>query len=241
MELKQGVSVKVPVRLRAVVDGSALSGVTSTQVVVYVQKHGGAATLKTIEPASWTEIDATNMSGEYDLTLTAGDLDTLGFFKYHVSYPGISMVYPGLIQVVAQIESDTYSRIGAPVSTSISADIQTGITSIKGASNVDNSQLSTAISDSLTIVQDDIVTLSSIAARTLALSYDNVWEDEQTYDSNGKMTSARARFYATAWELDQAKMGVGYVVPLYTYIIEGEYDSGGNCTSFTMKRLEVES
>jgi hypothetical protein len=123
MELKQSVGISVPVRLRAVVDGSPLAAVTYQQATVYLQKHGGAAVQKVLGPADWVEVDGVNMPGEYDLVLQNTDVDTLGFLKYSVTYIGISTYYFGLMQVVSNLEADTFGRLGAPAGASVSADI----------------------------------------------------------------------------------------------------------------------
>ena len=99
MEVKQSVGMKVPVRLRAVVDGSPLSGVLFSEVTCYIQKQGGASTPVTLTALNWTEVDATNMPGEYDLTLEAADLNTVGFFIESVQTTqivGRISLYPGL-------------------------------------------------------------------------------------------------------------------------------------------------
>ena len=233
MELKQNVGTKVPVRLRAVVDGSPLTGVTYLQATVYIQKYGGASISKPLGPSDWIEVDAVNMPGEYDLVLQAGDLDTLGFFKYAVAQIGISMTYPGLMQVVANIESDIFALLGAPVGASISADLQSAVTSIKGAGNKDLSQVDTDVTSGTAAVQATLVTIDSMLARTLALSYDNVVEDSQTYDGNSKLTGARVRFYDSA---AHAITNDGVTGLLYQYLLAATYDGGGNCTSFRLTR-----
>lgn len=206
MELKQSVSIKVPVRLRAVVDGSPLSGVTYSQVVVYIQKHGGSSAVKTLAPADWVEIDATNMPGEYDMLLATGEVDTLGFFKYIVVYPGISTYYAGLMQVVANIESDTYTRIGLPASASIAGDIA----GVRGASNRD-----------LTQVDTNVLALQAGITELLGLLHKNAVVMDQTYNPAGRLTAATLKVYDTA---AHASLNDGVTGLLKTYSIFATYD-----------------
>lgn len=233
MELKQNSSIKVPVRLRAVVDGSALSGVTFAQVVIYIQKHGGVSAVKPVGPVDWVEIDPVNMPGEYDLLLSAGDVDTVGFFKYFVSFPGISLVYPGLLQIVTNIESDTFDRIGAPVAINLATDLQNAISNIKGSGDKDLTQVDTDVTGGISTIQGDLANIAAQLARALALSYDNVVEDTQVYDANGKLTSSRVLFYDTA---AHAILNDGVTGLLYQYLIASTYDAGSNCTLFRMTR-----
>lgn len=74
--------------------------------------------------------------------------------------------------------------------------------------------------------------LIASVARVLALSYDNINEDQQAYDGGKRLTSARARAYDTAANA----LAGGLTGLLYTYAIAAAYDGSGNCTSFTMTR-----
>lgn len=211
MELKQSVATKVPVRLRAVVDGSALTGVTYSQVSVYIQKHGGASVLKALAPSEWTEVDAVGMPGEYDLSLSASDLDTLGFFKYYASYPGISMQYPGLIQVVANIESDTFTRLGAPVGASISADLQ-GVEASLAA---------------------DIAAVKADTVEVLGLLHKNAVVVNQSYNAAGRLVGATLRVYDSA---GNALLNDGVTGLLSTYNILATYDAQQHETLYRLTK-----
>lgn len=66
----------------AISDGSgdAVTGLTSGDVVLYYRKAGGVATEKTLDAQSFSEIDATNMPGLYEVAFTAAELNTKGEF-----------------------------------------------------------------------------------------------------------------------------------------------------------------
>lgn len=124
MEVKQSTAFKVPVRLRYQVDGSGATGLAYTAVTVYIQKQGGSSTAKTLTGTDWVEIDPTNFPGVYDLNLSSTDTNTLGYLKFSVVAPTIAAnTFFGLVEIVANLESDTFSRLGAPVGASIAADI----------------------------------------------------------------------------------------------------------------------
>lgn len=72
----------------------------------------------------------------------------------------------------------------------------------------------------------------ALISRLLALSYDNINEDQQVYNAENRLTSARFRAYDSA--VNALAGGVGGL--LYTYAIAAAYDVSGNCTSFTFTR-----
>lgn len=234
MDIKQSTAIKLPIFFASVIDGSPLSGVTYDKVTVFIQGAGGASVQKVVAPGDWTEVDAVNMPGEYDLQFYVGELGTLGPFRYTVSYGGIAFPYRGLVTIVQVLGADIYSRIGAPVGASISADLQNAITAIetaiKGSGNKDLTQVDTDVQTAIT----NIATLTAIAQRILALSYDNVVEDGQSYDGNAKLLGSDVWFYDTA---AHATLNDHVTGLLYRYRITGTYDTGGNCTMFRMTRV----
>ena len=76
MRLKQSVPEVVPVLLLDT-NGDPLTGITAPTVTL--RKKAVAAAAKAVtNGANWVEVSASLMPGWYDLTLAAGDLDTLG-------------------------------------------------------------------------------------------------------------------------------------------------------------------
>lgn len=110
MEIKQNTAIRVPVRLVNSVTGAAMTGVAFGSVTAYLQKQGTAPAAKTMASADWFELDATNMPGVYDLLLSSTDTNTVGFLKYSVSVAG-GDPYFGLLEIVANLEADTYARL----------------------------------------------------------------------------------------------------------------------------------
>jgi hypothetical protein len=108
MEVKQNISIRVPVTLISNTTGLPITGITYSQITVYLQKQSSSAASKSMTVTDWYEISSVNMPGEYDLVLSTSDVDTLGFLKYYASSSG-SQAYRGLIEVVANIASDIYS------------------------------------------------------------------------------------------------------------------------------------
>jgi len=89
-------------------------------ITVYYSKNGGAAT--NLAAPTFAEISAANMPGVYKLTLDAAMTDTLGELLVYITAAGCHDVKLAC-QVVANIASDIYSRMGAPAGASVSADI----------------------------------------------------------------------------------------------------------------------
>ena len=106
MQVKQSTSFKVPVIL---VDsaGNYVTGQTFSSATVYLQKQGGSSAVKTLVSGDFTEVDATNFPGVYDLLLSTTDTNTIGDLKYSV-VSGTSIRFYGLAEIVANIESDTF-------------------------------------------------------------------------------------------------------------------------------------
>jgi hypothetical protein len=107
MELKQGVSFRVPVVLTDMSTGLGKTGVAYGDVVAYLQKQAGASASKVVGSGDWTEINSVHMPGIYDLLLSSGDTDTLGFLKYAITATGCD-VYLGIIEVVGAQSLDLY-------------------------------------------------------------------------------------------------------------------------------------
>lgn len=140
MDIKQSTQIKVPVRLVNTSDGGGTTGVTYGQVSCYFQKQGGASTQKVLSAGDWTEVDAANMPGVYDLTLSAMDTDTVGFLKYSVGKAGV-LTYLGLLQVTSTLLNDLAAALS-------------NITSIK--SKTDNLPAAPAAVGDVTAARDDV-------------------------------------------------------------------------------------
>lgn len=106
MEIKVSTQIKVPV---ALVDsnGDPITGLTYSDVTVYLQKQAGSSASKSLVEADWTEIDATNFPGVYDLLLSTSNTDTVGLLKYSVKSASSDYFF-GTVEIVANVESDTY-------------------------------------------------------------------------------------------------------------------------------------
>lgn len=151
IEYKQGVSKFVPVR---VFDqgGEPQGGIAFGAVTAAVQKQDGSTAVVTVTIADWTEITtgAFGGAGVYALKLPASALDQPGLLTYAVSTPS-NKVFIGAIKVVANEEVDTFSRVGAPVGASISADIA-GVKSDVGTVNTNVLALNTGQANILAVV-----------------------------------------------------------------------------------------
>jgi hypothetical protein len=108
MEVKQSTQFKVPVRMRVTTTGVNQTGLTYSDVTVYIQKQAGASTQLVLSGAAqWVEVDSTNMSGVYDLLLSASDTDTTGFLKYTVQ-AALCNTYYGVVEIVANTHGFTW-------------------------------------------------------------------------------------------------------------------------------------
>lgn len=94
-----------------------VTGKTGLTLTVTASKNGAA--FGSISP---TVTERGN--GWYNVALTSAETDTLGDLVVRATGSGADPS-ERLVAVVANVEADTYSRIGAPAGASISADIQT--------------------------------------------------------------------------------------------------------------------
>ena len=135
LEYKQSVSKFVPVRIFDQ-GGTPQGGISFGAVTVAVQKADGSTQIITLVLADWSEITTGAFSGAgvYALKLPASALDQTGLLTYAVSTAG-NKTHVGALKVVANEEVDTFARIGAPVLSSISADIAGVKTDVAGVAS----------------------------------------------------------------------------------------------------------
>lgn len=104
-----------------------ISGATGLTLTITASKDGAAF-------ASISPTVTERGNGWYNLALTSSHTDTLGNLCLHITATGADPADVKL-NVVANIEADTYARIGAPAGASMAADIaanETHLTDIKG-------------------------------------------------------------------------------------------------------------
>ncbi len=111
-----------------------------TAPTVYYVKQGGSAT-NLVSP-TWAELDAVNMPGLYSLALTAGMTDTAGNLIVYITKAGCRD-FRASIDIVANLEVDSYARLGEPAGASMSADIA-AVKSDTGAILTDTSAVDTS-------------------------------------------------------------------------------------------------
>jgi len=123
LEYKQSVAAFAPVRIFDA-GGTPVGGIGFGGVVATVQKADGSTQTLSLTLSDWSEITTGSFSGAgvYILKLPASALNQTGLLTYAVSSTA-NKTYIGAVKVVANEEVDTYGRIGAPVLSTISADI----------------------------------------------------------------------------------------------------------------------
>jgi len=84
---------------------------------------------------------------------------------------------------------------------------------------------------------DSLHSISSSVARILGLVHHNGIVDNQTYDTNRQLTSARLRVFDTATHVPTIPGGNETVGLLHTYQIEAQYGGVGILTRYALKRV----
>lgn len=121
-ELKQLTASNVMVFMTDSTDH--VTGKTGLTLTITASKDGAAF-------ASITPTVTERGTGWYNIALTTAETDTLGDLALHITAAGAD-ASDVLCRVVANIESDTYTRIGAPTGASVSADVATLLGKIIG-------------------------------------------------------------------------------------------------------------
>lgn len=168
VQVKQSVSTKIPVSLVNVVDFTTpTTGKSGTDATVTFLKSDG--TISTLSgTATMTEITSGAFSGQgiYQLTIPSSVTDVVGTLDFAILVSG-SEVFKGFIDVVANIASDIFTRVGAPAGASISADIAAvktvvdSISSTTGGSSTTINTINSKIGTPVTTVSGDIASVQS--------------------------------------------------------------------------------
>ena len=112
-ELKQSTAANVIIFMADSTDH--ITGKTGLTLTVTLSKDGGAF-------ASITPTVTERTNGWYNIALTSSHTDTLGDCVVRATSTGADASERAL-NVVANIEADTYARVGAPAGASVSADM----------------------------------------------------------------------------------------------------------------------
>jgi len=151
LEYKQSVAAFAPVRIFDA-GGTPVGGIGFGGVVATVQKADGSTQTLSLTLSDWSEITTGSFSGAgvYILKLPVSALNQTGLLTYAVSSTA-NKTYIGAVKVVANEEVDTYGRIGAPVLSTISADIA-GVKTDVGTVNTNVLALAAGQTSILTVV-----------------------------------------------------------------------------------------
>ncbi len=115
LDIKRNTTAWVPVRL---LDGAIpVAGVVFGDVQAAVFKADGVETAITVGSGDWDEATTGALSGtgSYRLRINSSHMDVLGFLIYVVAISSPATKFVGSIQVVENLESDTYSKINADI------------------------------------------------------------------------------------------------------------------------------
>jgi hypothetical protein len=125
-EIKNGSTAYLPVRFFDQ-NGLPLSGVSYTSVSATLLRADNTSII--VSPASSSDFFEITFgdfagSGVYFLRVLGASFGVNGIVSYAVSTSVVgAKKHVGVLNIVAQVENDTYSRLGAPAGASVSADI----------------------------------------------------------------------------------------------------------------------
>jgi len=248
LEYKASTIARVPVALTVTATGLPHAGVLAAAVTVTVVKSNGVIVTYTPSGGQWTEFtwDAYSGSGYYNLSIPVGDTDVAGILNYCVLVAGDDL-YFGVVNIVANLEADTYGRVGSPVGASISADIaavQSDTTAINAkttnlpadpASQTDVTSAVTSIKGvmdkDLSQVDQGVIDANVNLGEVLGLLHKNAVVDNQVYNAGGRLTSAILYVYDSGANAIANDHATGL---LFDYDITATYDINDVQTSYML-------
>lgn len=239
MDIKYLTEQKVPVRLLDSTTGTGVTGVASGAVTVYLQPYDDVSAVKSVTGAEWTEVDAVNFPGVYDLLLYAGDVSALGQLKYSVVASG-AVTYVGIVNVVEYLSGDIMTMLGFVNTNAANAAIAAG-----NAETAANSTYTVAASADANALAASVAAGNAAAAATSAdtnaLAASNNASIAATNATNAQIAANVAAGEATgARKLASNRMKINTTAktctvydddgttPLYVWNL---YDAGGASTA----------
>lgn len=169
IEYKVSTNILVPVVLTNAISGLAHTGVTTGSVTVTVIKSDGSNSTFTPFGSQWTEQTAGVFAsgGFYLLTIPSANTNLVGFLAYGVGVSGDD-TYFNVVDIVANLESDTFTRIGAPTGPTVSADIAAVAANAAAA----NAAATNAFNEAVTINNNvGVSALSGTLAADISATY----------------------------------------------------------------------
>jgi len=145
--LKKGVLTEVQVFMEnSTTPKTGKTGITTP--TIYYRKAGGAWTLKS-DISTWAEGDSTNAPGWYSFQFSATELNTAGFFAWHITATG-AYCLPCELFLVTNDAGDAYTS---------SADVHTDVgTAIAAIANLDSDLVAAVVKiDEIAVDTDTII------------------------------------------------------------------------------------
>jgi len=212
----------VPVVLTVTATNLPHTGVAAGSVTVTVVKSNGVIVTYSPAGGQWTEFvwDAFAGSGYYALSIPVGSTDVAGILHYCVSTLGDDK-YFGVVDIVANLEADTFGRVGLPAGASVSADI-----AAVAAKTVNLPAIPAS--------QGDVAAIGVSIAEMMGLLHKNAVLEGQTYNAGGRLTNATLYVYDTN---AHASLNDHITGLIHSYGIFATYDLADHQTSYTLQSL----
>ena len=161
----------VPVRLYQVGTLNMFGGLPWTAIQVETVRSDTTRDAYYLSSSDWVECSGSNASrgaGVYQLNLKTSDTSVTGPLIYFVKHSG-SDFHCGSIKVVANEESDTYTRIGLPTNMSLSTDV---------------AFLSAALTGVSASLRTETLTSRDLLTAQLTSTSASLWTEMSAVDSN---------------------------------------------------------
>jgi archaellum component FlaC len=234
---------KITVILVTASTGEPKSGVTPADVTLYYRKAGGSPVLKTLSGSNFLEIDAVNMPGVYEITFSAGELDTEGPFVAHIqrnlsedldfSYVSLQVAKARTTEVSESLDTipPLISDLDVKVDGVLSSvnDLTADITGISTAVSSIESDVSQVLSD-LGQVSSDVQMIQDTVIRIAGLNQENYRIINQQYNADNKLVGADIRIFGSAADT------LSNSNPIATYQLSAVYNGSGLLIDYRVTR-----
>jgi len=219
IQATQGVLKRAHVYIRADDMTGPITGLTFGDFSpIYARRENAAGFPVVLSALTFSEVDAANLPGVYEFTMSDTLLNTLGEIVF--VFPKVGAA-PASEEVILRVEV-----LPALAAVDLS-EVVTDLDEIKGA-GFDTAtdslvQTRTSLAASLTTIAADLT-------RTLGLSQENFTITGHVYDGNGNLTQSTVTIYPSRDDLILDQNAIS------TYTMLAAYDGSNRLTNYSVRR-----
>lgn len=219
IQATQGVTKRALLYIRADDMSGPVTGLTFASFSpIYARRENSAAFSVILSGVTFTEVDAVNMPGFYEFTMSDTLLGTLGEIVF--SFPKVGAA-PASEEVVLRVEV-----LPALAAVDLS-EVVTDLDEIKGAGF---DTLTDALRPARVSIEASLTTLGEDLTRALGLAQENFTITGHVYDGEGNLTQSTVTIYPSRDDLILDQNAIS------TYTMLAAYDGSNRLTNYSVRR-----